>query len=168
MNNDVQGAVGAQPNHGNRYRDSLKQLRRMEHVLRMRRKDGPPPRAGLALAATVLVFCALLVCISYADNHLVRTELWTLAAFGTAVVVGLSVNRLSSAPRTHTDHLDALLTAYDPVSRQAFREFRERARDTGALPSELVSEWIAQERAAVQRESGLDRPSEPRFFSRDI
>lgn len=166
----VEGGGGSSGQGQPRFEDKLRHVRKIRSVVRGSHQGMLPPRATLAIVGGVL---GLLVV--FAGVELVGR--WTRPLNGTVAcslaILGLvatfwAVGRFSTAPRTHVEHVDHLLGAYDPVSREAFRELQETFRRGGAFDFDLVLQWTEVEIAAIQAAAGWGRPTQSRFLNKRV
>ncbi|MFZ5525848.1 MAG: hypothetical protein ACOZE7_04260 [Pseudomonadota bacterium] len=81
------------------------------------------------------------------------------------LICGMVVYRYSSLYRSHVDHLDDLLSQYDPLVKQAYIDLQEKiSRDGFDLKS--IDNWLQQERGAVTRALRALSPS--KFLSKKV
>lgn len=127
-----------------------KQLGDIELSLRMRRGGGLGPRSYRATLAAIAV-----VVIAYSATFLATKVgakvpsgvLWI--AFALALLVMWLVNTYSTAPRTYTEKIVALMRAYDPVDVEAYLELQRRGPRFDMEESDILHQWIQRERRAV-------------------
>lgn len=147
-----------------------KRLRRIRVVLLEWRRGSLPPHGANVLGFAGLTFGVVLglawVAGSFgvAYNSLVVSAL----AIASGIAAGFYVNRHGNAPRTHVDHLDRLLAAYEPVSKDAYRALQEKVKERGAMDGDLVEWWLELESDALQAAAGWRLPSEGQFLKKKV
>jgi hypothetical protein len=129
-----------------------KQLGSIELSLRHRRAGLLGPRGYCALLAAVAVFAsgyAATFAVARVGGIIPRGFLWIV--FAVAVLIMWLLNRYSSAPRTYTEKITALLRRYDPVEVEAYLALLAGARKYGSVQSDILHDWIQREHYAVHQ-----------------
>lgn len=148
--------------------DSLREknglLFSIEVVLYSCAKGYPAPRSAAALFFGVGAGFAVAWGVAYmALLDGVGTSLLVGGLLG--LICGVVVYRYSSFHRSHIDHLDDLLSQYDPLVKQAYIDLQEKvSRDGFALES--IDKWLQQERSAVTK--ALGTVSQSKFLSKKV
>lgn len=133
-------------------------------------RDGSPaPRTVNAIGLSVLTFLVTVLVLPQVFLQLLPgvSQVWSyiaspfLSAGLASVVCSLVISR-SSAPATHIQHLDNLLSAYDPASPDAFIAFQNLVLETRSFNPAVVLEWIAAEQKALHSAAGWRITSDSR------
>lgn len=127
----------------------LKALHRIEFTVRVR-KSVMPPRQMLALSAAIAVLLVMLSAGGLTQVGFVLFLLISTAAF-------YGTMKWARSAKTWDERLDSQLSDYRPLDREAFELLKRKARETGALASSHVEEWLEAERSAVCPESHRSR-----------
>lgn len=150
---------------------SWKQVDRINRALQKWKVSAMPPRASLALDWGMVAGSVVLGAAFLSSHYGAGPENW-LAVGSIVLAVGcaanLCVRAVSRAPLTHLDHIDILLAAYEPVSKDAYRRLHKSVEENGALRVRAVSVWIHEERDAIQRAGGWQLPVEGHFLKRRV
>lgn len=147
---------------------SYRKLDVIRRALRGWQAGTASPRSGLAQAVAFVVVLALVAVGIVVDAlHLVRID--TKTVLETASVAGLcawaAVRFMSRLPTTHSEHLDRLLTDYQPVSAQAFRDLQASVKQLGRLDVNELEQWAVLEYSALGRVAARVRRSDDAGFA---
>lgn len=129
----------------------LKALRAIERTVEAARLKRTPPRAGAALLAAGAGLILLLVVGP-------PTGWGVLVALGGATGALYAVRKWAPLHASWSDRLDAQLSAYEPLNREAFGALQRCASAPGGLDLLRVTEWLAIERATVDPAAQHARP----------
>tara|TARA_B110001454_G_scaffold179380_1_gene172568 strand:+ start:495 stop:1031 length:537 start_codon:yes stop_codon:yes gene_type:complete len=136
----------------------------IEVVLYSCAKGYPAPRSAAALFVGVGAGFAVAWGVAYMSMlDGVGTSLLVGGLLG--LICGVVVYRYSSLHRSHIDHLDDLLSQYEPLVKQAYIDLQEEiGRDGFELQS--IDKWLQQERRAVTKALRTVSPS--KFLSKKV
>lgn len=154
-----------------------RQLAKIQHTMTARAQGALGPRPGQAILAAALVLVAAWFLVNHFQwaviakqqglHGVVRVAI-TFSPILAAVASFVLVMTRSRLSRTWTERLFAQLCRYDPVDVGAYRSLQEQAR-SGALPNELVADWLCQERRAIRQAEGEPvNPETQRFLMRKV
>jgi hypothetical protein len=158
------GVKGEAPEPTTDWTAKLRQLAKIENVLRHRHNSKLGPKLGFSVVVTVTAFICIWSATEFAEiNRLVGFVVSLLLC----VIAGAASYSFSRLPKTYTDMLDELLTAYDPCSVSAYKALQNNVVASGGLYSEPVREWLDAERYAISQAASI-KPISTRFTNRKI
>lgn len=145
-------------------------LSRIRLALRHWQKGAPPPYVTniVAFALLTLVSVSAIAAVASTFWFTDNPSVWVALAVVASVAAGFYANRLDDSARTHLEHLDRLLAAYEPVSKDAYRSLQEKVKDRGAVDGESLEWWLEAESAAIERAANWHLPSELRFIKKEV
>ena len=133
------------------------------------------PRASFAVAVAAAATFAVHTAVMFADGYMgkgsivpdlvsQRFSVWLALVSGFMLASGILSYSFSKLPKTHSQMMDSLLSAYDPVSKDAYRRLQAGTIAEGELRWEYVERWLEEEGEAIANRS---RPAEnPNKFTR--
>lgn len=164
------GGQHGQPDGDTQFKVKWRRLQRIRAVITGWRKGTMPTRLGNAIGLGTIA-CFAVLGIAEGLNRL-GLHIHSLISLGLALLAGMAVYRYismySTAPRTHAEHVDLLLAAYDPVDKEAFRTLQHKIEERGIFDLELVSMWTDIEADAIQAAAGWRMPSESKFLKKRV
>lgn len=152
--------AGEAPN----FKENLARLKSIRMALKAREARLPPPHL---LNVKCYAFVAFIIAFS---TGLFSPNPYLSIAFAILVsaAVGGYAYKFGTAARTHEEHLDQLLAAYEPVAIDAYRALQEKIRERRILDHDLIKNWVKTEFDAVKISSGRGIPSESQFLKKTV
>lgn len=145
---------------------------------REQRGDRTGPRPTLAKLIGTLVFVSMVSMLVFIERSFELgshwTGIWILGSLVAYFLVGNVVRRYSKKPWTFAEQLDGQLSSYQPVGCEAYRELQRKTEALGRIDEELVSAWLALEKAMVEEEAekvGIQlrkKPPKPNFVGKEV
>lgn len=136
-----------------------RQLARIESTIRLSRQlSRHPVRPGPAAQAAILaggLYYVLLNALEASLDHTrwhIGGHLGVVISTAAALLAGVVVYRRSPY-KTYSGKVYGLLSEYEPLDAEAFREIQAVA-ERGSLSSDEILEWISREREEICRRSG--------------
>lgn len=142
----------------------LRHLAKIENVLRHRHYSKLGPKLGFSIVIAVTACICTWSAFELAE---IKGVVVLVASLIVCVIAGGTTYRVSRLPKTYTDMLDDLLTAYDPCSVSAYKALQNDVVASGGIYSEQVREWLDVERYAISQVANI-KPISSRFANRRI
>lgn len=150
------GGQHGQPDGDTQFKVKWRRLQQIRAVITGWRKGTMPTRLGNAIGLGTIA-CFAVLGIAEGLNRL-GLHIHSPLSLGLSLIGGLAVYRYismySTAPRTHAEHVDLLLAAYDPVDKEVFRTLQHKIEKRGIFDPELVSMWTDIKADAIQAAAG--------------
>ncbi|MCD5327841.1 hypothetical protein ACFFU8_09600 [Chromobacterium piscinae] len=146
------------------------QLRNIRMAVAKSLRGSMGPRFERASIGSVAAAAALLgigKLLEATGVHVVWSALWW-SAFILGLVIHLWVNIKSKFPRLWIDLIDAKLSEYEPVDKEAFRHLQHHTREAGYLELAYVREWISTESYALDIAGGRFTPKRNLFLDKQM
>lgn len=134
---------------------SQKSLKKISRAAMMWQKGAMAPKHVLiACSATAIIITSLVM------SHV-------LVGFLSAAIVALVLALKSNAAKTHEEHINSLLSTYEPKDKVSFKWLQDETKKAGQLQISVVLEWLKKESVAVNGENKPD-PKEISFVTRKV
>ena len=139
-----------------------RQLERIRMALKLWKTYGPNLTLWVDLVAGAATTAGLWALGSLVPMPLIPPPVWAVASVIVGIAVALIVNSSANSPRTHSERIDAVLAAYDPVDIRAYKDLQAEAQRDGELQWSAVHVWHMREEAAF-RAAFAPPPPKPRM-----
>lgn len=145
------------------------QLTTIEERLDLLDRGQIGPRPQLARIAGIVVGICSIIWLYSKTGSPVQFWGWSIIVFTlTFFIIHKMVIRFSSMPMTMTALIDEMLSKYEPIDIEAFRILQQKTIEFGYLKSDLLREWITQERLAGKNAVAKNRSEPLKFTSKSV
>ncbi len=165
------GAGDVPPRSSDELRAKLRELRRIEAVVRSARaKPKSGPRQTMALIWSMFALGGGLalggVCTEVLQLKQLHVAILLGVPFVAAIAAAIYVRATSKLPYTWAEHIDAQLAQYEPVDQAAYISLQKETAETSGFMAgnfscwyEKFEDWVATETLSIHKLAGFIKPS---------
>ncbi|MCY1430346.1 hypothetical protein D9M71_462920 [compost metagenome] len=137
---------------------------KMRKHVRTCEAEGGGPRENLALRLAFAISVLTGIGLAVMGQGIPTV---VMSCSGVFFVTCLLVMGFSRTPKTHSEQLDVLLTAYDPIDREAYRHLQAQALASELITPKAVLVWLKAEEKAIRQAARIPKP-ELTFLNKQV